>query len=82
MQKNCIDIAVCLSLNTLGSTQNGRYFPEDIFKCIFLNKNVWASIKMSLKFVPEDPINNVPALVQTMAWHRSGDKPLSALMVA
>ena len=24
----------------------------DIFKCIFLNENVWISIKISLKFVP------------------------------
>ena len=25
---------------------------------------------MSLKFVPRGPINNIPALVQIMAWHR------------
>ena len=25
---------------------------DDIFKCIFLNENVWISIKISLKFVP------------------------------
>ena len=30
------------------------------------------------KFVPEGPIKNIPALVQIMAWRRSGDKPLSA----
>ena len=28
-------------------------------------------------FVPKGPINNIPALVQIMAWRRSGDKPLS-----
>ena len=39
-----------------------------IFKCIFLNKNVWIWIKISLKFVPQGPINNIPALVQIMAW--------------
>ena len=51
-------------------------------QCIFLNENVWISIKMSLKFVPTGPINNIPALVQIMAWRRPGDKPLSeALMV-
>ena len=27
------------------------------------------------------PINNIPALVQIMAWHRSGDKPLSEPMM-
>ena len=24
-------------INTLGPTQNGRQFPDDIFQCIFLN---------------------------------------------
>ena len=31
----------------------------------------------SLMFVPKGPIKNIPALVQTMAWRRPGDKPLS-----
>ena len=30
---------------------------------IFLNENVSISIKISLKFVPKGPINNIPALV-------------------
>ena len=63
--------------NTLRLRQNGRHFPDDIFKCIFLNENVWISIKISLKFVPKGPINNNPALVHIMAWHWPGDKPLS-----
>ena len=33
-------------------------------------------IKISLQFVPKGPINNIPALVQIMAWCRPGDKPL------
>ena len=28
------------------------------------------------KFVPEDPIDNKSALVQEMAWHKTGNKPL------
>ena len=32
---------------------------------------------LSLEIVPKDPINNIPALVQIMAWHPPGDKPLS-----
>ena len=32
------------------------------------------TIKISLKFVPKVPINNIPALVQIMAWRRPGDK--------
>ena len=43
----------------------------------FLNENVGIPNKFSLKFVPKGPINNIPALVQIMAWRRSGDTPLS-----
>ena len=39
-----------------------------ISKRIFLNENVWISIKISLKFVHQGPINDIPALVQIMAW--------------
>ena len=39
-------------------------------------------MKISLKFVPRGPINNIPALVQIMAWHRAGDKPLSEPMMS
>ena len=53
-----------------------------IFKCIFLNENVRISIKMSLKFVPKGPIDNMPALVQIMAWCQTGNKPLSEPKVA
>ena len=35
-----------------------------------------------MKFVPHGPFNNIPALVQIMAWRRSGDKPLSEPMMA
>ena len=68
-------------VNTLRPRQNGRHFPDDIFKCIFLNENVWIPIKISLKFVPRGPINNIPAMVQIMAWRRPGDKPLSEPMM-
>ena len=34
-----------------------------------------------MKFVPMDPINNIQALFQIMAWHQSGDKPLSEPMM-
>ena len=62
---------------TLKPRQNGRHFPDDIFKCIFLNENVWISIQIPVKFVPHGPINNMQALFQIMAWRRPGDKPLS-----
>ena len=69
-------------VNTLRPRQNGRHFPDDIFNCIFLNENVCILIKISLKFVPKGPIINIPALVQIIAWHRPGDKPLSEWMMA
>ena len=68
-------------LNTLRLKQNGRHFTDDTFKRIFLNENVGISIKISLKFVHKGPINNIPALVQMMAWRRLGDKPLSEPML-
>ena len=68
--------------NTLRPRQDGRNFSDDIFKCIFLNENTSISIDISLKFVPRGRINNIPALVQIMAWRRSGDKPLSEPMMA
>ena len=68
-------------LNTLRLRQNGRHYPDDIFKFIFLNKNIRISIKISLRSVPEGPINKIPAQVQIMAWCHPGNKPLSEPMV-
>ena len=46
-----------------------------------LNENVWILIKISLKFVAKGPISNIPALIQIIAWGRSGDEPLSEAML-
>ena len=43
--------------------QNGRRVADDTCERIFVNTNVRISIQISLKFVPKDPINNIPALV-------------------
>ena len=48
---------------------------------IFVNENIWIPIKISLKFVPKGSINNIPALVQIMAWRCPGDMPLSEPMM-
>ena len=71
----------CEHFNTLRPRQNGRHFPDDMSKCTFLNENVSIVIKFSLKLVPKCSINNIPALVQIMAWRRPGDKPLSEPMM-
>ena len=68
-------------LNTLRPRQNGHNFRDDIFRYLLLNENIWILIKISLKFVHKGPINNIPALVQIMAWCRPGDKPLSEPML-
>ena len=54
-----------------------QHFANDIFK---LNENVWIFIKISLKSVPMNPVENMVALVQIMAWHCTGNKPLSEPM--
>ena len=72
-----IVLSWAMQLNTLRPRQDGRYFADDVLKCIFLNENMWISLKIPLKFAPKGPINNIPALVQITAWRRPGDKPLS-----
>ena len=63
----------------------GRYqmvaISQTTFLIAFLEWNVWTSFENSLKFVPKVRINNIPALVQIMALHRSGEKPLSEPMM-
>ena len=51
------------------------------FKCIFLNENDKIPIRISLKFVLKSPIDNKPALVQIIAWRRTGDRPLPEPML-
>ena len=71
--------------NTLRRRQNGHHFPDDIFKWIFLNENVWISINTSLMFAPRCPIKNIQTFqhsnIQVMAWRRPGNKPLSEPMM-
>ena len=64
-------------INTLRPGHNGRRFADDILKCILLNEDARISVNISLKFIPKDLMNYIPALIQIMAWHRPGDKPLS-----
>ena len=75
-----IEMAQVSFFNSLRPRQDGRHF-ADIFRYIFLNENVWISINISLKFVPNGQNNNILALVQIMAWGWPGDKPLSEQMM-
>ena len=57
------------------------FLTDDISECIFLNKSVWILINIPLKFIPKDPIDNIPALVwiilvpnrrQAIIWTNGG----------
>ena len=67
--------------NTLRPRRDDGHFSEDIFKYVFVNDYVLISNKISLKFVPRVPNNNIPALVQIMAWHQPDQKPSSEPMM-
>ena len=41
-------LIIKITFNTLRPRQNSHHFPEDIFKCICLNENIWILIKISL----------------------------------
>ena len=47
-----------------------------ILQTAFSNENDCILIRISLKFVPKGPIDSKAALVQVVALHRTGDKPL------
>ena len=79
--KGSAEVCKASYFNSMRPRQNGSRFADDLFKCIFLNENVRSSIKISLEFIPKGPINKISALIQIMAWCRSGDKPLSEAMV-
>ena len=68
----------CIYLfNTLRPRQNGRRFPDDIFKCIFFNENY----EFRLKFHCSLFLGAQLTMVQIIAWHRPRDKPLSEPMI-
>ena len=60
-----------MCLSHWGGDEMADFFPDDIFKCIFLNEYVWISLKISLKFILKARINNIPALIQIMARART-----------
>ena len=80
----CLNIAQYLWWEIINSSlpgQNGRHLGKDIFKCISWMGMTKIPIRISLKLVPRSPVGNKPALVQVMAWCRSGDRPLTGPML-
>ena len=45
------------------------HFADEIFKFIFLYEKLCILIQNSLKFVPNCPLNNTPALIQIRFLH-------------
>ena len=75
------EISLHHSVNSSPPGQNGRHFPDNIFKSIFINEKYCILIQISLKFVPKGLIDNKAVLVQLMAWCRTGEKPLTEPML-
>ena len=72
------NLVINVSINTLRPRQNGRHFADDIFKCIFLNENVWIPIKISLSLFLR------VQLTISQHWFRlwlGADQPLSGPMM-
>ena len=68
-------------MNMLKLRHNDHHFSDDKFKCIFLNGNFWILDKKSLEYVLLGLINDIIALIQVMAWRRTGEKPFCESMV-
>ena len=75
------DFVITTLLTHWGRDKIAAIFQKTSSKTFSLNENARISIKILLKFVPKGPINKIPALVQIIAWRRSGDKPLSEPMM-
>ena len=73
-----------LHMSHIGQHHHAHYghWADDICKHILSNENVWITIHISLTYILKGSVYNNSALVQTMAWRRTGDKPLSQPMVA
>ena len=73
-----------IRFNTLRPRQNGRHVADNIFKCIFLNENIWIPINISsLNFVPHGLIDSqygsigsdnglAPTRRQAIIWTNDG----------
>ena len=55
--------AIFKMFNTLRPIQNDRHYADNIYKCIFLNKNVLILLQYSLKFIPCGSNKNNPASI-------------------
>ena len=72
-----------LTLSTHLSLDKMAAISQTAFSYAFLmNEKLHILIRISLKFVPKCPIDDISALVQVMAWRQTGNKPLSEPMLS
>ena len=69
-------------VNLLRPKENGRHFEDGIFKLISLNRNIWISSNISLKFFLKWSFNNDIGWVREIDCHRTDHKPFSKPMMA
>ena len=68
-----------LKSNTLSSRQKSRHFVDDIFKCISWRKCINFESNLT-EYFPKGIFDNIPELMQKMAWRLPGDRPLTEPM--
>ena len=65
-----------VSLNTLGLRKKWPLFSRQHFQMHFFNENVWILIQISLSFVPNGSVNNIPIMSpaqhQAITWTNDG----------
>ena len=63
-------------INSSPLGENGRHLTDKFLDAFFMSEKFCILMEISLKFAPKGVIDKKSALVQVMAWHRTGDKPL------
>ena len=71
-----------LSLSHLGRAKVDTISQTTFWNAIYSMKMFEFWLNFHWRLFLRNPINNIPALVQKMAWRRPGDKPLSEPMMA
>ena len=70
-------VRICLRLTHWGRDKLATISQTTISNAFSWMKMLGFRLKFHWSFFPKGRINNIPLLVQIMAWRRPGDKPLS-----
>ena len=65
----------------IGAETKWPQFRRRPFQTHLLNETVRISNNIPMKLFPKGRINDISAMVQLMAWHKPGAKPLSEPML-